>query len=226
MAAGNHDRMVTVGPIDGGIASLHICLHFEITKLKLRPNGEAPMSVRRTLPVIVGRVDDTLAREVAELRERIEAAEALLAIQRLKGRYAELVDRRFRRGQMIDAPALDELAGAIAELFTEDGLWDGGPVHGVAHGRDEIATRMRTSTLAFSRHLFLAPQIDVDGEYATGRWELLSPCTTSDGTSHWMSGYQDDEYRRDSAGGWRFQRIKLTTVFVAPASKGWRCIDD
>ena len=51
-------------------------------------------------------------------------------------------------------------------------------------------------TLVFSRHLFVKPRLDVDGDRATGRWELLCPCTRPDGTSLWMAGYEDDVYRR------------------------------
>ena len=87
------------------------------------------------------------------------------------------------------------LARQAAGLFTEDGVWDGGPALGVARGRDEIAARLAEPTLVFSRHLFLRPRIEVTGEVATGRWELLSPCTAADGTSLWMSGSEDGHLR-------------------------------
>ncbi|HUO48572.1 MAG TPA: nuclear transport factor 2 family protein, partial [Acidimicrobiales bacterium] len=57
----------------------------------------------------------------------------------------------------------------------------------------------------------------VDGASATGRWDLLAPCTTPDGAAYWMCGVEDDEYARDDAGVWRHRRMRLTTVFMAPA---------
>ena len=91
---------------------------------------------------------------------------------------------------------------------------------GVARGRDEIAARLAASTLVFSRHLFVKPRLDVDGDRATGRWDLLSPCTRPDGTSLWMAGYEDDVYARVD-GVWLHRSMTLTTLFVSPAGTGW-----
>jgi hypothetical protein len=166
---------------------------------------------------------ESLAAEVAELRSRLERTEAVLAIQRLKARYAQLVDERYLRGHLADAALLAARADAIAALFAEDGVWDGGPTLGVARGRAEIAARMRAPTLQFSWHFFLKPQLAVDGDRARGRWDILSPCTTSDGKPHWMVGFQDDEYVRVD-GVWLHQRMKLTSVFMAPHETGWQKI--
>jgi hypothetical protein len=167
---------------------------------------------------------DDLAAEVRALAARVDAAEAVLAIHELKARYADLVDRRFRRGAMVDDATVADLAEQIAGTFTADGVWDGGKVLGVARGRHEIAARMRTSTLTFSRHFFLKPHIVVEGDRATGRWDILSPCTTPDGTAHWMCGYEDDVYVRDADGAWRHESMAMTTVFMAPANEGWHRI--
>lgn len=167
---------------------------------------------------------DELAAEVGALRVRLDAAEAVLAIHELKARYADLVDRRFWRGAMVDADIVAALAEEIAGTFTPEGVWDGGRVLGVSRGRAEIATRMRTSTLTFSRHFFLKPHIVVHDDRATGRWDVLSPCTTPDGVAHWMCGYEDDVYVRDADGTWRHESMKMTTVFMAPATEGWHRI--
>jgi hypothetical protein len=163
---------------------------------------------------------DDLAAEVARLQERVTVAESLLAIQSLKARYGELVDRRFSRGALVEANALAELADRIAALFSPDGIWDGGPGLGTAIGRPAIADRLREPTLIFSRHFFTNPRIEVDGDTATGRWDLLSPCRRSDGTSYWMCGYEDDEYCHVD-GVWLHRSMKLTTVFMSPVGEGW-----
>src|ERR1700722_11225546 len=154
---------------------------------------------------------EELAAEVADLRQRLASSESVLAIQTLKARYGELVDRRFSAGAVVAAAALTQVAGAVAALFTPDGTWDGGPGLGLSVGREAIAARLADPTLTFSRHFFLNPRIEVDGDTATGRWDLLSPCRRPDGTSYWMCGVEDDTYaRRD--GVWLHASMALTTA--------------
>jgi hypothetical protein len=168
---------------------------------------------------------EELGARVDELSRRVHAAESSLALHELKARYARLVDARFARGAVVARDRLDEVTAAAAALFTEDGVWDGGPALGVARGRAEIAARLAEPTLVFSRHLFVQPRIVVDGERATARWDLLCPCTRSDGAALWMSGYEDDTYARVD-GAWLHETMTLTTVFVAAAGGGWPRILD
>ncbi len=164
-----------------------------------------------------------LAAQLDDLALRVDRAESVLAICDLKARYGELVDARFTRGRRVGEAEMTDLAQWAADLFIEDGVWDGGPALGVARGRPEIARRLAEPTLVFSRHLFVKPRIEVDGDRATGRWDLLCPCTRPDGTALWMSGYEDDTYVR-VAGTWLHASMALTTVFVSPAGTGWPSI--
>lgn len=166
---------------------------------------------------------DELTQQVAELRVRLDAAEAVQAIQNLKARYAQLVDERYVRGKVAPEEKVAAIAEQIAALFTADGVWDGGPALGVSTGREQIAARMRAPTLVFSWHFFLKPQIHVEGDRARARWDILSPCTTKDGKPHWMVGFEDDEYSRID-GAWLHTRMKLTSVFLAPHETGWQKI--
>ena len=162
---------------------------------------------------------------LADLRRRLERAEAVLAIHALKARYGALVDERFARGSVIDPEALAQVAQRIAELFTEDAVWDGGPGLGAVTGRDAIARRLSEPTLVFSRHFFFNPRVEVEatGDRARGRWDLLSPCRRPDGSSWWMCGYEDDEYTCVS-GSWLHCSMRLTTVFMEPVGRGWERI--
>lgn len=165
-----------------------------------------------------------LAAEIAALRERVERAEAALAIHALKARYAQLVDARYARGRVAAQEVVAARADAIAALFTEDGVWDGGPQLGVARGRSEIAARLRAPTLQFSWHFFVKPQIEVLGaDRARARWDVLSPCTTQAGEPSWLVGFEDDEYVR-AGGAWLHRSMKLTAVFLAPHATGWQKI--
>ena len=163
---------------------------------------------------------EELAAELAALEQRVASSESVLAIQALKARYGELVDQRFSAGSVIDADSLARVASAVAYLFTSDGVWDGGPGLGIARGRPAIAARLREPTLTFSRHFFMNPCIEVDGDTARARWDLLSPCRRADGTSYWMSGYEDDGYARVD-GVWLHRSMTLTTVFMSPVGDGW-----
>jgi hypothetical protein len=162
----------------------------------------------------------SLAKRLDALERRLAAVEDVQAIERLKARYAQLVDARYARGAVVEPAKLAELAGQIAELFTEDGVWDGGRALGLARGRAEIAARMREPTLLFSWHYFVKPQIRAEGDRASARWDILSPCTTKDGRPHWMAGYEDDDYRKVD-GHWLHRSMKLTVVFLSPHETGW-----
>jgi hypothetical protein len=163
---------------------------------------------------------EELAADVATLQERVARSEGVLAIQALKARYGELVDQRFSMGAVVDRETLGQVAGEIAALFTVDGVWDGGPGLGSVAGRPAIAARLREPTLTFSRHLFVNPRIEIAADTGKARWDLLSPCRRTDGTSYWMCGYEDDEYALVD-GVWIHSSMKLTTVFMTPVGEGW-----
>ena len=154
------------------------------------------------------------------LEMRVRALEDVEAIRGLKARYAELVDARYAEGRVVEPATLATLAGRIAALFTEDAVWDGGAALGVCRGRAAIRERMATPTLHFSWHYFVKPRIEVQGDDATGRWDLLAPCTTADDRAMWMAGVEDDVYAR-VGGQWLHARMKLRVVFMAPHDRGW-----
>ena len=163
---------------------------------------------------------EALEQRVEALEARLRAAEDVLAIQRLKARYAELVDARYGPEGPLVRPELERLAGEIAALFSQDAVWDGGASLGVARGRDAIRERLAKPTLQFSWHFFVKPRIEVAGDSARGRWDLLSPCTTTSGRAMWMTGVEEDEYVR-VGDAWLHQSMRLEVVFMAPYERGW-----
>jgi hypothetical protein len=163
---------------------------------------------------------EALTRRIDALEARVRAAEDVQAIHRLKARYAQLVDARYRRGGgVVERDDLEASARAIAELFTPDGVWDGGAL-GVCTGHEEIFRRMCEPTLSFSWHFFLKPHIEVEGDLARGSWDILSPCTTGEGRAMWMAGVEHDEYARHE-GVWLHTHMKLDVVMMAPHDRGW-----
>lgn len=161
---------------------------------------------------------EDLERKVAALEDRIAAGEDIDAIQLLKARYGEITDARYRAIE--DAAELESLAGQIAQLFSEDAVWDGGAALGLCQGREAIRERFLKPMLRFAHHFFMKPRIEIKGETATGRWDILAPCTSLDGKPFWMAGVEDDDYVKVE-GQWLHRRMKLDVVFMAPYDRGW-----
>jgi len=155
------------------------------------------------------------------LAARVAALEGAEAIRALKARYAELVDARYTAAGPRPPDELAALADQIAALFTEDAAWDAGSGLGVCRGRAAIRERMLAPTLLFSRHYFVNPVIEVHGDRAQARWELLAPCTLRDGRPAWMAGAEHDTYAREGD-RWLHREMKLTVHFLAPHDRGWQ----
>lgn len=156
---------------------------------------------------------------IRDLEARLGALEDVEAIRRLKALYGELVDSRFDDDGFLPAERVAPIADQIADLFTEDAVWDGAAL-GVSRGRAEIRERFVASTLTFSWHFFVKPQIEVRGDDATGRWDILSPCTMPGDRPFWMAGVEDDRYER-VGGVWKHKSMKLRVVFMSPYERGW-----
>ena len=157
---------------------------------------------------------------MAGLETRLARLEAEAEIRRLKARYGALVDARYGRDGPRPRPEIEPLAREIAELFTEEAVWDGGAGLGLCRGRDAIRERFLEPTLRFSWHYFVKPCLEVDGERARGTWDLLAPCTTREGVAIWMAGVEDDEYARVD-GRWLHSAMRLRVVLFAPHAQGW-----
>ncbi len=142
------------------------------------------------------------------LEERILRLEDIEAIKQLKATYCFCVD--------------DGEIDALMERFTDDAVWDGGPM-GRFEGREAIRAFLRAlpEQLSFALHWVMNPHISVDGDVATGRWYLVEPCTTAgSGRAIWGAGRYEERYvRRD--GEWKFQKVKLTPIFWTPYDEGW-----
>ena len=161
-----------------------------------------------------------LEETVRALEARLARVEAEQEIQRLKARYGALVDARYDREGPKPRAEIEPLARQIADLFTDDAVWDGGAGLGLCRGRAAIRERFLEPTLRFSWHYFVKPRIEVEGARARGTWDLLAPCTTRDGVASWMAGVEDDEYARVE-GRWLHTSMRLRVVFFAPHERGW-----
>lgn len=144
-----------------------------------------------------------------DLERRVKVLEDIEDIKRLKHRYCAYCDDHYD-------------ADAIAGLFTEDAVWDGG-TRGVNNGREEIRRFFQRAPqrLPFAIHMVLNPIIEVNGDTAKGTWYLFQPCTYAQGNrAVWGSARYDEEYVRVN-GEWKFQHLKLTSHFWTPFDEGW-----
>ena len=143
------------------------------------------------------------------LEQRIQKLEDIEEIKKLKHRYCALCDDHYD-------------ADALAELFTEDAVWDG-MERGRNDGREAIREFFHDAParLPFAIHMVMNPIIEVDGDRATGVWYLFQPCTYAEGNQAvWGSARYDEEYVRVND-KWMFQNLTLSSNFWTPFDKGW-----
>ena len=101
-----------------------------------------------------------------------------------------------------------------------------GTAEPLAHyeGQDAIRGLFKSipNVLSFAVHYVMNPQIEVDGERATGRWYLLEPCTMREGGEQavWGSAFYDEDYTKTDA-GWKIANLTLTPAFWTPFDQGW-----
>jgi len=145
--------------------------------------------------------------------ERLEGRVRRLAdideIKLLKARYAAACDNNYD-------------ADAIAELFIEDAVWDGGKL-GKAEGRENIRRFFRHApeVFSFAIHNVMNPQLEVDGNRATGQWYLLQPATREpESQAVWLAAVYHDEYIR-VGGKWLFNHLRVNSNFLTTYEDGW-----
>jgi len=119
-------------------------------------------------------------------------------IMDLASRYAWLLD--YGRGR----------AGELAELFTEDGVFEL-PVQGQRHeGRSAIRTLVERAHGArrYLHHMAANHVIDVSGDEAIGHLHFNEFVLVAGELRNYSQGRYQDEYAR-TANGWRFRRRQV-----------------
>ena len=147
--------------------------------------------------------------DVADLARRIQVLEDIEALKTLKYRYADACDRGYD-------------ADALADLFTEDAIWDGG-LFGRYEGREAIRQFFQgvSSDIVFAMHYMMNPIVEVDGDQARGAWYLFQTCTFAEGEQAvWGAARYEEQYQRVD-GQWKFRRLNLISSFWTPFNEGW-----
>ena len=60
----------------------------------------------------------------------------------------------------------------------------------------------------------------MEGDRATGTWDVLAMMTTKEGRPMWMVGVEHDAYARVD-GRWLHAKMQLDSKLMAPYDRGW-----
>lgn len=134
---------------------------------------------------------------MTDLEQRLDRLEAIEEIRRLKAAYCAACDD-------------DHNGDAVAALFVPDGVWQQSGDR-PREGRAEIAAKMfgirNAEIMARSTHMVTNPEIDIDGDTATGRWKFVMMYTTADEQSFIrIIGHYEERYERHD-GRWLFRSL-------------------
>lgn len=144
------------------------------------------------------------------LEKRLAFLEDIEEIKALKARYCFYCDQGYD-------------ADKIADLFTEDGVWDGRPKWSVYKGRAAIRKFFKEvpQHISFAVHNVMNPIIEVNGNKAKGIWNLFQPCTYAEGNrAVWGTAQYNEEYVKIS-GEWKFKRLSFKSYFWTRYEEGW-----
>ena len=148
------------------------------------------------------------------LEERIQIIEDQQEIAKLKARYVNLNDGGWK-GPTHTNPQ------AVADMFVEDGVWDGRPSTGYAQGRAEIKQLFEAfGAVPFIVHYVTNPIIEVDGDTATGHWHAMVTMTMPGDQALWSLGLYIDEYVRTDE-GWKFKSLRFESAATSTYELGW-----
>ncbi len=131
------------------------------------------------------------------------------SIKQLKARYCAFADENYD-------------PDGISSLFTDDGVWDGGPF-GRHEGRAAIRTFFSevSKSITFVDHYATNPLIEVAGDHATGRWDLWAPIVKQpEDIACWIMGkYRERYVRVDDL--WMFELLALDVTALSPYDEGF-----
>ena len=145
------------------------------------------------------------------IEDRIRRVEAAEQIRLLKARYCDLCDAGYP-------------AEALSNLFTDDGVWDGGEM-GVFEGRDAVrqffSNMPKVMSFAIHHVTNSAVEVNEDATSARGRWYLLQTATLKKtNQAVWLAAQYDDHlvFKDDK---WLFRNVKLKSRFYTTHAAGW-----
>ncbi|MBJ22130.1 MAG: nuclear transport factor 2 family protein [bacterium] len=143
------------------------------------------------------------------LEERISRIEDLEAIKTLKATYCEICDDGHDPNR-------------IVAIFTEDGTWE---IDGVGRARGHVELRALFTRfgeeISFSQHQVMNPIIELDGDFARGRWYFFAPFTfVENDQARWLAARYEDDYIKLN-GTWKIQRLVGQIRMATDYERSW-----
>ena len=151
-----------------------------------------------------------------DLGARIRRLEDIEEIKKLKATYCYLCDAG------LGAPKnRDELISHFTKDAKVDfGLGEGSQFEG-PDGLKVFFGEVVPGSVSFCMHMVHNPIIEVNGDWATGRWYFEAPTTdVTTGKAQWMAGTYFEEYIREN-GEWKWCSIRTEWKYISPYDEGW-----
>jgi hypothetical protein len=123
---------------------------------------------------------------IEKLNKRIQILEDLESIKRLKADYAFACDDNY------DLKKLEK-------LFVKNAVWDGGDDYGIYEGWDSIKKFYKgiSENISCAMHYFTLPNIEVNGEIASGSWYMWMISIMKDGKEMKLNPLLSIIYEKD-----------------------------
>jgi hypothetical protein len=146
-----------------------------------------------------------------DLEKEVTRLADIEAIKQLKYTYADICDD-------------DHNQARINGVFTDDGIWeDPTGMFGRGENADGINKLFGEfkALINFSQHNMFNPIIIVNGNTATGSWDLTGPFRLRENNeAYWCAGMYKDDYVKIN-GEWKIKHLRFTPRMWMPYSEGW-----
>jgi hypothetical protein len=159
-------------------------------------------------------INSTGGAVALSLEQRVQLIEDRQAITDLQSRYIDCNDGGWAGPTHHDPRA-------VAEMFTEDGVWEG-PLDSVrVQGRDAIEELFRQfQVIPFIVHHVMNPLIEITGDRARAKFHAIISTTTAQRQAFWTFGRYHAEYQRTGP-GWQYSRMSFEASAITTYEKGW-----
>lgn len=149
--------------------------------------------------------------DIRELADQVRVLQDLEAIKKLKYKYSMACDLGINEGKK----------DLLQEVFIQDILWDIGDF-GRFENIQEVNEALKSipEQMKFTYHFFTNPIIEVNGDDASGQWNLLALYTMAVGQDMLLAGIETDQYKKID-GRWWISEVVLSPAFFVPFEEGW-----
>lgn len=148
------------------------------------------------------------------LEERVQRLEDIDEIAKMQARYIDFNDGGWK-GPTHQHPQ------EVADLFVDDGVWEGPSGTARAEGRQAIIDLFtQFAAVPFIIHCITNPLIEVDGDSAHGEWHAIIPTTMPDCQALWTIGKYINDYVRTEQ-GWKCKSMFFEAATITTYETGW-----